>query len=635
MTDPRARRFASLILLTTLLGLAFGLRVFRLDAVPLRGDEAFAVRVWADSPATVLRDWFDREPHPLGTFLGFWAWQNVAGDSEFAMRYLALLGNLIGVAAVAALAKRLLRSQSAALWIAPIAALLWAINPFLIWHAQDVRNYAIWAGLSPLALWLFLRAADSNRPRDWTLYALAELIALYTFFLEAFFVIVQAMYLMSLQNHCKRQTITRALFVWAVIGILLIPWFIQIYLLSGSGYEGTTKASDPPQLITWFIPVLFGGEDLHAPWDTIITALWFGFFALTLWIGITRRDRVRLFLVAWLIVPMLMLLIVGSRMAVFHPRYLIALTPALLFVIISGLIRITQQPISPSPGLERRSGGEVIVRIAALLIPLIGVTTLPAYYRGDHPKAANWPALATYLTTRARATDEIIGPNPDPALGYYYRGGAHEFGLIPDVDISAQLRSELNFYDTFWLIGRDPDAEQFLHDNTQFISFDEIPGFPIMQFRTWDVDPDEMQVETAIMFGNIVHLRGYTVQGPDSAIHAITVLLYWEPIRQTDTEYKVFVHLVGPPHPGPLWDQDDARPMDGFASTRQWEIGTLYRDPYHLLAPPSTDLAPGTYTIQVGFYDPATSDRLPVFDAEGNEIGDSYSIMTFDWPLTP
>jgi hypothetical protein len=623
-----SRRVAFLMILVALLGLAFGLRLFRLDAVPLRGDEAFAVRVWADSPAAVFRDWFDREPHPLGTFLSFWAWKNVAGDSEFAMRYLALLGNLIGVAAIAALGKRLFRSDSAAI----VAALLWAINPFLIWHAQDARNYAIWAGLSPLALWLFLRAVDSNRPRDWTLYVLAEVIALYTFFLEAFFVVVQAFYLLVRRHPTTTNAppsppvgrgpgggANRAISVWLIMAILLIPWFVQIYLLSGSGYQGTTEASEPIKLVTWFIPALLGGEDLSAPSDAVITALWLGLFALTLWTGIKHRDRARLFLAAWILTPALLLLIVGSRMAVFHPRYLIALTPALLLVIVAVTVGASYTRL----------------RIAALLIPLIALTTLPAYYRGDHPKAANWPALAVYLDTRARPTDEIIATNPDPAFSYYYDGGAHEFGLKPGVDIDAQLQPELNFYDTIWLIGRNPDAEQFLHDNMQIISFDEIPGFPIMQFRSWDVDPAEMQVEAGVTFGNMARLRGYTIQGPDSAVRAITVLLYWEPLHQTEIDYKVFVHLVGPPHPGPLWDQDDARPLDGFASTREWQTGTLYRDPYHLLTDPSTDLASGEYTIQIGFYDPATNDRLSVFDAKGNEIGDSYTLMTFDWPLAP
>ena len=54
-------------IMVALLGVAFALRLYRLDAVPLRGDEAFAVRYWAAPPLTVLRDLADWEPHPFGT----------------------------------------------------------------------------------------------------------------------------------------------------------------------------------------------------------------------------------------------------------------------------------------------------------------------------------------------------------------------------------------------------------------------------------------------------------------------------------------------------------------------------------------------------------------------------------------
>jgi len=52
-----------------------------------------------------------------------------------------------------------------------------------------------------------------------------------------------------------------------------------------------------------------------------------------------------------------------------------------------------------------------------------------------------------------------------------------------------------------------------------------------------------------------------------------------------------------------------------------------------LLENPATRLTPGTYTIQVGFYDPNTAARLPVHDAAGSDLGDSYSLISFGWPL--
>jgi hypothetical protein len=590
--------------LAALVGLAFVLRLYKLDAIPLRGDEAFAVRYWAAPPLDVLRDQAAREPHPLGTFLGFWAWKSAAGDSVFAMRYLPALGNLIGVAAVAALARRLFHDNRTAY----LAALLWAINPFLIWHAQDVRNYALWASFSPLAMWLFLRAADLNRPRDWALYVFAEILALNTFFLEAFFLPVQALYL--LLRHRARPVVRRAVFAWAVLAVLLIPWFVQIWFLSGSGYEGNTERSAPLRLFSWFLPTLLTGDRLTLPWNVYLYVTVGFSFALLLRQGIRER-----WLLAWIAVPALFLLIAGTRMSIFDPRYLIPITAPLLLV-------LARTVTSPAPRRIRLAG------YSLALIPILGLSTLVTYYRGDHPKSGNWPALAAYLTDRARPGDLIVQTMADPAFSYYYRGGAAETSLVPDVSVSAQLISDLNFYRTIWLIGRSPDAETYLSDHMQQVSFDTLRGFSMMQFRRWQPSPSEIESPTDITFGDLVRLRGYTVQGPDSGSRSITLLLYWEPLKQAALDYKVFVHLIGPPHPDtPLWDQDDHFPLYGATSTQTWDIGALLRDPYHLLMDPALTLTPATYTVEVGFYDPATNARLPVSAA-----GDSYLIFTLHLP---
>ncbi|MBC7293371.1 MAG: glycosyltransferase family 39 protein, partial [Thermoleophilia bacterium] len=199
--------------------------MYRLDAVPLRGDEAFAVQYWAGSPTEVIPDLADQEPHPLGTFVSFWAWKRIAGASEFAMRYFPLLGNLLGAAAIAALAQRLFHDRRAAI----LAAALWAVNPHLIWHSQDVRNYALWAALSPLAMWLFVRAADRNRARDWALYVVAEFAALYMFYLEGLLLAVQASYILIFRRSWR--VAASALAAWIVLGVGLVPWLAQLWYL--------------------------------------------------------------------------------------------------------------------------------------------------------------------------------------------------------------------------------------------------------------------------------------------------------------------------------------------------------------------------------------------------------------------
>ncbi len=405
MTRSTPQLPARLWILTALFALAFGLRLYRLDAVPLRGDEAFAVRYWAAPPGDVIRgDWFETEPHPLGTYFGFWAWKNAAGDSEFAMRYLPLLGNLIGAAAIAALARRLFHDPRAAC----LAALLWAVNPYLIWHAQDVRNYALWAGFSPLAMGLFLRAVDHNRPRDWAIYVLAELLALHTFFLEAFVLVAQGAVLLLLRR--SRPVLRRAVFAWAVLAVLLIPWFVQLSVLAGSGYEGTTESFSAARLIDWVFPSLLVGDELDSPWIALFYLAWVAIIVAAR--GLRRAQPAKL-LILWLSIPVALWLAAVTRMDIFHPRYLIGLTPVLLLTMAA--------PMVLRRGVSRWAawtGGAVIV--------LMGLNTLAGYYRGEHPKAGDWPALAAYLSSRAQPGDLVVQTMADPAFGYYYRGEADE-----------------------------------------------------------------------------------------------------------------------------------------------------------------------------------------------------------------
>lgn len=380
MSSARSRWLWWLVLI---LGLAFALRAFRLDAVPLRGDEGFTVRYWAADPRNLVHDVRRQEPHPVGTFVAFWAWKQTAGDTELAMRYLPLLGNLIGVAAMAGLGRRLLHSERAGL----IAAALWAINPHLIWHAQDVRNYAIWAGLSALALWLFVRAADRNRPRDWLLYAAAETLALYTFFLEAFFVAGQALYLLLARR--DRRVLRAAVAAWALVGILLIPLFVQVYFFTQTGYRGAVGDADPVALLTEFLPTLLIGDVPPAPWDAALPLAWIALVAVAWTLRKPPRPRVGAWLALSVLIPSGLLLIAAGRMSVFHPRYILAATPALILLTTWALL----------PLFERRDArpAQTAITVALLGLPLLGAVVLVPYYRGDDPKAPDWPGLVAFL----------------------------------------------------------------------------------------------------------------------------------------------------------------------------------------------------------------------------------------------
>lgn len=608
------------IILAGLIALAFALRLYRLDSQPLRGDEAFAIRYWAESPSDVITDLSHREPHPFGTFFGFWAWKSLAGSSVFAMRYLPLLASLLGVSASALLGRRLGGSWRTGL----IAAALWAVNPYLIWHAQDARNYAIWAAISPLAMWAFLRAVQLHSRRAWVRYILLEAAALYIFFLEAFMLPVQALYLLLI--HRRRETLRGAARAWGVLGLLLIPWLIQAWWLAGSEYAGTLSRSEPGRLLTWFIPTLVLGDDPAAPWGIVVALVWLGALIAAL-VNLASRPngtRIAWWFAAYLLLPTLLLTVAGTRMSVFHPRYLLGLAAAVLLtwaIAVDAHYRAAQRFIPYA------------ARGALIVIVLGGMVQLTGYYRGSDAKSPDWPSLARYLETHAAPGEIILQPAPDPAFNYYYHGPADETSLLPDQPLEQQLAALAARYRTIWWVGPPGSVTPVLDDTYRVISQIALADFTVTGFRATDVAPTEIEHRTDITFGEFARLAGYSLRGPDPAAHRITLLLYWEPVGQSAKDYKVFVHLLGPPRQdgSPLWSQDDSLPLSGMVSTTTWTPGdSPLRDVYQLDA---SDLPAGEYRIGLGFYDPdQPGQRVPVYNVDGESLGDQFTIPLPDLP---
>ncbi|MEO8394852.1 MAG: glycosyltransferase family 39 protein, partial [Chloroflexota bacterium] len=213
----------------TLLG--FALRFFHLNTVSLRGDEAFTVLHWMREPlAQTLANIATVDPQAPLSYALFRGWALVMGTSEYVARILTALLSVIAVPIMYVLGHRLNGRR-----LGLMAAFLWAINPNQIWHAQDARNYAIWAVLSVLAVWLALRALEKRRRIDWILYIVAGALAAYVYYLELFIIIVLSLYVLLVYWR-NRRLVLHWIGAEVVIGLLLAPWYLQSRLLIGSGY---------------------------------------------------------------------------------------------------------------------------------------------------------------------------------------------------------------------------------------------------------------------------------------------------------------------------------------------------------------------------------------------------------------
>lgn len=118
---------------------------------------------------------------------------------------------------------------------------------------------------------------------------------------------------------------------------------------------------------------------------------------------------------------------------------------------------------------------------------------------------------------------------------------------------------------------------------------------------------------TAIQFGDQFLLRGYRVEQRPGKI---TVVLYWEALRQPDFDYSAFVHLIAGET---LIGQRDHPPgSDRSRPPSLWQPGEIVIDPHPVPIP--LDFS-GGIEIRVGLYNWSTGERLPVVE-NGQVVGD-------------
>jgi hypothetical protein len=134
--------------------------------------------------------------------------------------------------------------------------------------------------------------------------------------------------------------------------------------------------------------------------------------------------------------------------------------------------------------------------------------------------------------------------------------------------------------------------------------------------RRWE--PPPVAREVGARLGDTAELIGYTLRLPDDAQTArpgdtLHLTLVWRSLNPTETSYTVFTHLLDKRQQ--IIGQQDNAPVGGRYPTPLWAPGEVIVDEYALTIHP--DALTGRAVIEVGLYDPATMQRLPVFDPTG------------------
>ncbi|MGB3905269.1 MAG: glycosyltransferase family 39 protein [Anaerolineae bacterium] len=630
------RRFLPGIVLLLVL-VAFALRLYKLDYQPLRGDESFGIQFAAHSWSWLLSNMAWLEPLPPLYYSFLHCWMQVAGQSEFTTRFLSLLFGVLTVPLIYLLGRSLGRPRAGVL-----AAFLMAINPFQVWHAQDVRNYTVWLALSMAALAFLLRAVREQRARYWAGYAGVTLLGLYTQYYELFMLLFHNLFFLSLLlARSRRREILRSsarallatwLVVQATLGMLYGAWLIRGSALLPH-YRATGESPPLWVLLSRSLTVFSLGETV--PEALAAVALPFLLLLVVIGLGYTlKKDRfLALFLILYIIVPSLCVFIAAQVRPLFHERYLIVVSPALYLTFSHALIALRDE-------LPRWRVVPLVIGVA--FFSLSGAYSLSNHYWDPaYRKSPDWRALADHLAGETGLGDVIVLNYPDPTFSYYYRGKAPSF-MLPRGPLSEETRTEtaetLRFlserYERIWFyplkdVGWDSEGfvETWLNRHGRLIGERNISGFRWLIYRPLLLSLEGIQIPLAFRFGEAIELAGYEWEmrqdesSDTIAIEpggALRLALYWQAWDEVETGYTVFIHLTDAYDR--IWAQRDSIPQGGDFPTEEWMAGDIIVDPHSILLP--SDTPSGDYLLAVGMYDSTSGQRLPVASTGGAGKGD-------------
>ena len=610
------RRVLLIPLLAPIL-LAFGLRAWRLDLQALWWDEGISLYLANQDVATILADRAG-DVHPPLYFLLLRAWVLLVGSSAWATRFLSVLLGTLCVPLLYRFGRRLAGPLTGGL-----AALILALSPFLLYHAQEVRMYALVPLLGLLSTYLMLRLLGRERPFLWLAYLVVTAAALYTHYYAVFIPLFQTVFVLGAR---RRGLSLRWLMAQAGLLLLFLPWLafagsrLPASAMGKTRYEQDVSLGLLPFLDRYLRAASLG----YLNESSFISVGAYALFLLLALLGITRwwgKARGAGLVLLYLGLPLLGGWLINLRFPFDRfPRLLAFAAPAYYLLVAAGL-----------EGLWRRS---LLLGGAALLLVMGASSTslVPFYTVLRHPEEDYRPLIAR-VEALARPEDAVICDFPWQA-GYfqsYYRGELPRLYRPPGwawaADPSRMGRDldrwmadhRLVWYPAYQGLGgtRGRNIEGYL-SREYHLALDEWYGHTRLLLYAGPRATREVASPLKVKLGDGIRLLGYSLgKGVVSAGEVLPLTLHWQALAGIGERYKVFVHLLDAHER--VVAQRDGEPGGGVRPTTTWEAGEILADNYGVLIPPDTP--PGDYRIEVGMYNLTTGARLPV-SVEGQPSGD-------------
>lgn len=464
-----------------LLLLGYALRAYRLDYQSLWRDEVDSVRFATRSLPALLSTF--RTPGENGPlyFLLLRGWLTLAGRSEFALRYLSLIGGVLAIPLAAALGRRLAGRK-----LAILSALLVATSPYLIWYSQEGKMYGLLLSLVLAALCALWDGMTRPGWGAWVLCWALTTLAIYVHLLAVLLIAVEVGWFVVM---CVVRPATRRRLVpmSAMLAMLTLPYLPlvrwQVILWQSEPFQTGHSFVPLGTMATTLLAGLSRGvRPMPALWS-LVPFVFLLLAGLLLWQPQRQADAVvrdeqspglrqpsttdaaqslrpsggqalpleaKLLLLTWLIVPPLLLFFISMRKPLFTDRYLIWVAPAFYVLLGAGVLEVRRR----------------WKLLAGALLALLLVLNLQAVWYQSHTKIkADMRSAVQYVENLREPNDLLLFLMPYVRHTYtYYSQGIKPWADPPysnagatSNEVAEQLAEITEGYQTVWLVESEPE----------------------------------------------------------------------------------------------------------------------------------------------------------------------------------
>ena len=331
------------------------------------------------------------------------------GDSEFWLRLPSALFAVGAVWAVARLGSILFEPR-----VGLTAALIMALNGFLVFYGQEARTYSMLLFLATLSSYLLVRALKDGELRYWFGFVVVSILCGYTQVFGALQVFSQV-FIVGFLVYAASKRVPKRLMITAgfvLLGMLPLIWFVLTVVLTNFG--GAVSWIPRPTLgsLALIVKSLVGGGVMLLTYVPLIV------------FGLARRYRDKIpitgggsfspaaYVVLCFAVPMALVFGISLIKPLTVPRYLIATVSPLALAAAVGVMAI-----------PRRALRTVALVVVAALAFRSSVAQLARGTGEDFRSATN------HILQGAMPGDALLFCLPDAKMGFDYY--ARDKGVVP------------------------------------------------------------------------------------------------------------------------------------------------------------------------------------------------------------